>query len=309
MQATQPQALHAQARPLAPIESTGQRLRKGILLKHIGLFALMLVSEAPVIVVRGLILELATLILSAATGVSIHIPAYTIAIASFAFAALALIFPAGDGWLFRYACRGHKPLPGEREKVGKAIAQLRRLAPQPLTLPADWFVVISNTPAAAVYGETLVLTSSLLDSQLLHAALAHQIAHIERGDGRLTAAIARLTLTPPPMLHLQGHPVRPHRPRGHPIKLIGLIFKYARGGYGISLLNWLRESIVIAAEHSALFDAAKRVKPPPLGAVRVEPSPLCAFLEMHPVPEHRLLPLEDAEVDQRQAEAPSCVAR
>lgn len=64
-----------------------------------------------------------------------------------------------------------------------------------------WFVLDSAEPAAAVRGRTVMLTRALLAMPgALSGVLAHELAHANTLDGRLTEALNRLVLWPGALL-------------------------------------------------------------------------------------------------------------
>ena len=60
------------------------------------------------------------------------------------------------------------------------------------------FVLDNPQPDAAVCWHTLMLSRALLESDHLPAMLAHELGHLASTDGRLTAALNRLVMHPPP---------------------------------------------------------------------------------------------------------------
>jgi Zn-dependent protease with chaperone function len=168
-------------------------------LDALGMYALALASEIPVIIAR------ATLVL---TGVSLwlmfngHSTAYTtvwleIALIPTFWSIFALVSPFGTGWWWKQCTGGRKPSEREKRAYHDATNLLQSHTRKPLPRPASWFVIDTPTPDAAVCGETLMLSRGLLESDHLPAVLAHELGHLATPDGRLTAAINRLILTPP----------------------------------------------------------------------------------------------------------------
>lgn len=76
-----------------------------------------------------------------------------------------------------------------------AIAQLRQADPR-LREPRRWFVIDEEQEDAAAFADTVMVSRGLLDSGYLPAVLAHELGHLNSSDGRLTAALYRIT-TPP----------------------------------------------------------------------------------------------------------------
>ena len=64
---------------------------------------------------------------------------------------------------------------------------------------SGWFVLDDPQPDAAVCGSTLMLSRGLLETDHLPGVLAHELGHLATPDGRLTAALNRLVIKPPPV--------------------------------------------------------------------------------------------------------------
>lgn len=103
-----------------------------------------------------------------------------------------LVFPFG-GWLFEQETGGRSPSERERTALDYAFAELTRVDPS-LRPPRRWFVTDDQDPNACVYADTLMLTRGMLDNPFLPAVLAHELGHYNSSDGRLTAAVYRLTV-------------------------------------------------------------------------------------------------------------------
>ncbi len=54
---------------------------------------------------------------------------------------------------------------------------------------------------AGAYADTLMVTRGLLDSGYLEPVLAHELGHLNTSDGRLTAALCRITTPPRGQVH------------------------------------------------------------------------------------------------------------
>lgn len=115
-------------------------------------------------------------------------------LAQFAWPALALLEPFPSGWWWRRREGGRSPSQRERSAFAAGVAALQARAPGTLRLPRDWFVLDTPELDAALCGDTLMLSRGLLASEHLEAVLAHELGHLATGDGRLAAAIARLSI-------------------------------------------------------------------------------------------------------------------
>jgi Zn-dependent protease with chaperone function len=117
-----------------------------------------------------------------------------------AWAALALITPLGSGWWWRQNLGGRHMTPEERVACEEALASLSERAARPLPRPASWFVLDYPELDAAVCGDSLMLSRGLIESEHLSAVLAHELGHLATSDGKLTAALNRLVINPPPLV-------------------------------------------------------------------------------------------------------------
>lgn len=111
---------------------------------------------------------------------------------------VAGLLGCGCARAWREEVGGRAPTGAELLLFDCALAELRRRDPH-LAAPASWFVLDTQTVFAGCRGRTLLLTSAILQSELLPAALAHELSHLHSRDGLLTAALAGLA----------GGPLRP----------------------------------------------------------------------------------------------------
>jgi Zn-dependent protease with chaperone function len=168
-------------------------------LDTLGIYALALASEVPVILARTtLVLMLASIWLLLNGHSTTHATVWLeIGLIPTFWSIIALANPFGTGWWWKQRTGGRRPSQRERLAYQDATELLQTHTREPLTLPKSWFVLDTPTPDAAVCGETLMLSRGLLESDHLPAVLAHELGHLATPDGRLTAAINRLILLPP----------------------------------------------------------------------------------------------------------------
>jgi Zn-dependent protease with chaperone function len=124
----------------------------------------------------------------------IHTMALIVAYAPLAISLLTLILPL-DGWWWEQRAGGRSPSEREQLIYEDAIAQLRQADPA-LREPRRWFVLDEEYESAAAYADTLMITRGLLESGYLASVIAHELGHLNTSDGRVSAALQRLT-TPP----------------------------------------------------------------------------------------------------------------
>ncbi len=102
----------------------------------------------------------------------------------------------GTGWWWRTRVGGRGPSQREQIAYQQAVQLLQGHAGHELRLPTDWFVLDLPEPEAAVCGQTLMLSTGMLENRHLAAVLAHELGHIATWDARITAAINRLVIHP-----------------------------------------------------------------------------------------------------------------
>jgi len=167
----------------------------------LALYFLTFAVEVPVIALRMLIaFVLATLALflaghSTTSAASLG----CLALIPTAWSLIALITPFGGGWWWRQNLGGRNPSEREQLAYRDAIELLQAHAGQALPVPSGWFVLDSPQADAAVCGSTLMLSRGLLETDHLPAVLAHELGHLASTDGKLTAALNRLVINPPPV--------------------------------------------------------------------------------------------------------------
>ncbi len=167
----------------------------GSLVMYAATFAL----EVPVILVRVLLAFIACSIILVITG---HptIPAGkldNLALIPTFWSVTALATPVGSGWWWRQRIGGRHPSQREQLAYTDAIELLAANITTPLPKPGVWFVLDTPEPDAAVLGDALMLSRGLLESPHLPAVLAHELGHLATPDGRVTAALNRLVISPP----------------------------------------------------------------------------------------------------------------
>jgi heat shock protein HtpX len=294
-------------------------------LVSLGVYALALASELPVILARTTLLYLLAWVALVLDGHSTaHATVWLeIGLIPTLWSIIALATPLGTGWWWRQRTGGRRPSQREQIAYLDATELLQAQTPERLKLPRSWFVLDTPTPDAAVCGETLMLSRGVLESDHLPAVLAHELGHLATPDGRLTAAINRLILLPP----------RPYRPeqagyehvdtgpsgglvfRGERVLLailgirlvlwlVGKTLKFVNGGFGLRLLGPLLGVYWRGREYSADAYAAKLGQAGDLvdflenhALIHDHPIPYMWLTEQtHPPVELRIEKLRDAEM-------------
>ncbi len=244
-------------RPLTRTVMILRRIVARFSLDALGVYALALVSELPVILARAtLVLIPASIWLMLHGQSTAHTTVWLeVALIPTFWSIIALASPFGTSWWWKQRTGGRKP--SEREKLAyhDATNLLQAHTRKPLPRPASWFVIDTPTPDAAVCGETLMLSRGLLESDHLPAVLAHELGHLATPDGRLTAAISRLILIPPrPSRQTQdGEGGQDTAPQVHAILserilltilgirlllwLVRKTLKFINGGFGLRLVG------------------------------------------------------------------------
>lgn len=170
-----------------------RQLRAGWLLLYAGTFAVQLFCASARSALAYPLLWVAFKVAGQPTGI-VHLLAFLLGYVPLGISVLTLLLPAG-GWWWQQRTGGRAPSARERLLLEDALESLQAVDPS-VKQPGRWFVLDDGAINAAVYAETLMLTRGLLESPWLTAVLAHELAHLHGSDGRVTAAIYRLT-TPP----------------------------------------------------------------------------------------------------------------
>jgi Zn-dependent protease with chaperone function len=176
----------------------------------LALYAATLIAEVPVIFTRMLIFLIAVVLFKLLDGKSVSGAEglMELALIPTGWSILALITPFGGGWWWRQNMGGRDPSERERLAYDDAVELLQHHTGETLRLPASWFVIDRPQPDAAVCGNTLMLSRGLLESEHVPAVLAHELGHLATSDGKLTAALNRLVIHPPPRPEREPQP--PH---------------------------------------------------------------------------------------------------
>jgi hypothetical protein len=166
----------------------------------LALYGASLVAEVPVIFARMLVtLAVAAFVLLVKEGSPDGAEGLAeLGLIPTAWSIFALITPLGGGWWWRTNMGGREPSERERTAYQDALDLLRHNAGEPVRAPSGWFVIDSPQPDAAVCGDTLMLSRGLFESEYLPAVLAHELGHLNSSDGKLTAALNRVVIHPPP---------------------------------------------------------------------------------------------------------------
>jgi Zn-dependent protease with chaperone function len=188
----------------------------------VGLYAVTFAIQLLCAAVRGVIaypvLWVMFKILGQPTGM-VHTLAWIVGYGPLILSGATLILPLG-GWLWQQQSGGRSPSERERLIYDDALDRLAQANPG-LRAPQRWFVIDEPVLNAAVYANTLMLTRGLIESGYLEPTLAHELGHLNSSDGRLTAALHRLTVPPRGRLRF-------------PLKTLGLIFS---GGIGVWVMR------------------------------------------------------------------------
>jgi Zn-dependent protease with chaperone function len=111
----------------------------------------------------------------------------------------ALTFPTTGAYLTRWSFGARDPSRREAAKILEARNFILANTPPALAdyqLPTSYFVIDDRTENAFALGTTVYLTRSLVKSEHLAPLLAHEIGHINNGDGRMQLALRSLVLPP-----------------------------------------------------------------------------------------------------------------
>jgi Zn-dependent protease with chaperone function len=230
----------------------------------LGLYLLTLSVEAVLgASVRWLLIFLgaATVDLMVPLGLSAESLAWIGALAPLAHSALGFLLP-GRGRLWRRRLGARHPSAEESAALEDAFGLLRSADPE-LRAPAAIYVLDSPLLEAAVRGRAVVLSRPMLESESLAAVLAHELGHIHSLDGRLTEAVARLTICEDPLAPPADSGSRERPPEFDPGRNGGLLWgalrwtlRLAGGGLGHKLLAPLWASHWRSREYAADAHAA-----------------------------------------------------
>jgi Zn-dependent protease with chaperone function len=219
------------------------------------LYAATLLLELPVILTRWfltfIVVSLLLLVLRHSTAGAIGFS--QIAVIPTLWSMFALLTAVGGGWWWRQNLGGRAPSERERDVYRAAFDLLRHQTRIPLREPSSWFVLDTPHPDAAVCGHTLMLSRGLLESEHLLGVLAHELGHLATSDGKLTAALNRLVIHPPPRpAQDEQRDAQPERGRrtliladdrtllaitliGGVVWLMRKIIRFAKGGFALRL--------------------------------------------------------------------------
>jgi Zn-dependent protease with chaperone function len=163
------------------------------------LYAVTFCLEAPVVIARVVIAVVFSILLMVITGHPgvLGVEPVDLALIPTFWSVVALAVPVGSGWWWRQCIGARQPSQREQLAYIDAIELLQANSTTPLPNPGTWFVLDTPEPDAAVLGDTLMLSRGLLDSPHLPAVLAHELGHLATPDGRVTAALNRLVISPP----------------------------------------------------------------------------------------------------------------
>lgn len=123
--------------------------------------------------------------------------AVIIAFLPVALSVLALAGMPGGYGLTAREMDARPPEDEEPELLLSAQRQILWSAPEGTIGPTRWLVIDNNEPNAQVVGTTIYVNRGLLESEYLGAVLAHELGHVNQGDGSLILALRRFV--PPPL--------------------------------------------------------------------------------------------------------------
>lgn len=137
------------------------------------------------------------------------------------------VLPGGYG-LTRLELGARKAEVWEREALLGALQELVETAPSGTNKPSRWLILPDEIdPNAFVVGTTIYVHSCLFGTPYLLPVLAHELGHLNHGDGRLVLALRRLV--PPPLSYWKFEPGEGGYPPWQ-LKLFG-------GGLGLSMMT------------------------------------------------------------------------
>jgi len=102
----------------------------------------------------------------------------------------------GGYWLTAKELDARPPSTREWRVLGPAIEHVMAQAPAGTIGPERWLVLDKIDLNAGVMGRAIYIHRALINSEYLAAVVAHELGHLNHGDGRLTLALRRLV--PPP---------------------------------------------------------------------------------------------------------------
>ena len=192
----------------ATTSTTTSRSRRGVLkaAQTVGvvLYAITLAGQWFAAVVRVLCSYIVLALIALITGWPI--PSNWIALAigfgPLVISLLALLIPPLiapiDGRWWEISSGGRPPEQDEQEAFENAIEELREYDPK-LRVPRHWFVAEEPDLNAAAYAKTMRVDRGLLESPYAIAAvIAHELGHLNSGDGRFSSAIRLMLIADMP---------------------------------------------------------------------------------------------------------------
>lgn len=260
----------------------------------VALYLATVVSELPVLLARMLltfpvaavVLLLLHRSLTGATGY------WELALVPTGWSLFALVTSFGGAHWWRMSLGGREPSERERLAYADALALLRSHAGTALRVPRVWFVLDTPQPDAAVCGDALMLSRGLIESEFLAPVLAHEFGHLASSDGKLTASLNRLVISP-----LRARSQAEQRERTAAVvtgerTLLGITLlggmlwlarrwlRFARGGFALRLLgplwgSYWREREYAADRHAVALGQGEEL---------AEFLEIHALIHDHPVP-------------------------
>jgi Zn-dependent protease with chaperone function len=114
-----------------------------------------------------------------------------LAFGSLGWSVTALVHPLASGRFWQAQTGGRAPSQREREIVEDAFSEIHAADPA-VRVPRAWFVLDEWAFNAAIFGDTMMVTTALLDDPALTAVIAHELGHLNSPDGYVVAALTRL---------------------------------------------------------------------------------------------------------------------
>lgn len=138
---------------LTQLTLLARRIMRRFSLDSLLMFALALISEVPVLLIRVVVVAVISVIFNYANGHSSAGPHWLwVGVIPTLWSMFALITPISSGWWWKQRIGGRSPSGRERLAYQDSIELLQSHTHKQLPLPKRWFVLDTNLPDAAVSG-------------------------------------------------------------------------------------------------------------------------------------------------------------